>query len=528
MTKGASKEAVAWTVSLGMFMSTLDLTVVNVALTAIARSLKTDLGGVQWVITAYFLSQAAVIPLAGYLGQRFGLKRLFIICQLLFVLGSVLCGLSQDLTVLIIARVIQGLGGGGLFPLAPAIALRAFSSGERASATAILGVGALIAPALGPTLGGLLTDSLGWQAVFLINLPVGLVAAFLAWRVVPADVATPASPVPGRRSFDYIGLGLSIVGVLALVYGLSLVTQIKPNTVTVQQPRGEIYGWSYGAVWVLLVVGMVLLAVFAVYELRFVKDPVLDLRLFKKYSYIIPTLACGVVAMVIFGSIFLLPVFLQSVRTPHLSASEAGLLLFPQGVASAVAVLLSGRFLYNRLGVRFLVTLGAVLLVVGTLGLTSLQPDQDTLGLVPWLILRGLGFGWAFVLTQARALQELSGAALAKGSSLLNVLRQIFSAVGTAIASTYFIQQTTLHATELRATLSQNLPGGASITTDSSQVQILSAKAGTLATNDVFGLVTLGAGLVLLLAVTLPGRSKTQAEKVEVVEKSSLETVALD
>src|SRR4051794_18024594 len=114
MAKMASKQAIAWTASLGMFMSALDLTVVNVALTAIANSFKTDLGGVQWVITAYFLSQAAVIPLAGYLGQRFGLKRLFILSQFLFVLGSTLCGLSQDLVFLIIARVIQGLGGGSL------------------------------------------------------------------------------------------------------------------------------------------------------------------------------------------------------------------------------------------------------------------------------------------------------------------------------------------------------------------------------------------------------------------------------
>ena len=498
MTKEpSSKNAIAWTASLGMFMAVLDGVVVNVALTPMAQALHTNLSDIQWVITGYLLALAAVIPLAGYLGQRFGLKRVFIVSQLLFVAGSVACGLSSELGILIFFRVIQAIGGGALFPLAQAIALRAFPPQQRANASAIIGLSALVAPALGPTVGGLLTDGFGWQAIFFINLPVGLIAVFLAWLILPADHNTEAAT--SQRRFDYMGLLLSIFGVLAVVYALSLVTQTQPGTVSQLRPQGDIYGWSYWLVWVLLGVGLALLGIFAVYELRFSADPVLDLRLFKRYGFTTSTLVCSLVSVAVFGSLFLLPVWLEMVHTPHLSATEAGLTLLPQGIASAVGVVLSGRFLYNRWGVRNLVVIGAILLIVGTLGLTNLQPDTDIVGLLPWLVLRGLGFGWTFVTTQTRALQELTGPALGKGSSLLNVLRQISASVGTAIVSTLFTQQTAQHASDLRAAL----PAGTVLSPQSPAFQTLTARAGTLAVNDVLGIVAIGSVVILVVALTL-------------------------
>jgi DHA2 family multidrug resistance protein len=513
-SKTYSKYAIAWTVAIGLFMVVLDTTVVNVALVPMAAFFKTDLGGIQWVITAYFLTVAAVIPLAGYFGNRFGLKRLFTFCLALFTLGSLLCGLAPGLEWLIFFRVVQGLGGGGLFPLALALALKAFPPQERASASAVIGVSALVAPAVGPSLGGILTDVFGWQAIFFINLPVGLLCIFLVREIIPAD--EPAQAI--SKGFDVVGLALSISGVLSIVYALALVSQTIPGTITALQPRGEIYGWGYWQVWALLAAGALILAIFAYYELVISRNPVLDLRLIKQYSFSISTVVCCAVAMAIFGSFFLLPVFFEQVRMPHFSPTEAGLLLLPQGIASALATLLSGRLLYNRIGVRNLVLLGAVFLIAGTWGITGLQTDVDGWSLIPWTILRGLGFGFAYVPVQTRALQEVTGPALSKASSLLSVVRQIFSTLGTSITSTTFLQQTTLHLNEL----SPNSPTGSKPTL--SELQQAVATAGTSAVNDVFFLVLMGSILIFLLALALP-RQKPDRQKPSTSNLQSAEAL---
>lgn len=492
MEQRYSKYAIAWTVALGLFMAVLDGTIVNVALTPMGTSLRIGLSDIQWVITAYLLTQAAVIPVAGYLATRWGLKRMYLLCLALFILGSFLCALAQNEATLISFRVVQGLGGGALFPLVQSIALRAFAPQERATSSAIVGVSALVAPALGPTIGGVLTDTFGWPFIFLVNVPVGLLAVLLAWRIIPRDSAGELA----HNRFDVVGLLLSICGVLAIIYAFTVVSQVQPGTVTGANPRGDIYGWSYWLVWALLGTGVGLLSLFALYELRVSRDPVLDLRLFQKYSFALPSLINWLVAMAIFGSFFLLPVFLESVRLPHLSATDAGLLLFPQGVASAIAVFLSGQWLYNRLGVRNLILIGAGLLVVGTWGFTRLATETDLPTIVGWSIVRGLGFGLTFVPVQTRALQEITGPALAKASSLLNVGRQIFSSVGTTIAGVLFTQQTIRHSTEIHAAaVGTHVPLALSL---------VAARAATLSLDDVFMGITLAAVLILVVAVALP------------------------
>ena len=478
MSAAPSRAAIAWTAAIGLFMAVLDGSVVNVALPAIGPALHADLSTTQWVITGYLLIVAAAIPLAGVLGQRFGLKRVFMAAQLLFVLGSLACGLASSLPLLILARLVQGLGGGALFPLAQSLALQAYPPAERASASAITGLAALVAPALGPTLGGWLTDTLGWQAIFLINLPVCLVALTLTWRLIPND----QPGVARLASFDALGLALCIAGVLALISGLTLITATAPGSVTAALPRGAIYGWAAWPVRALLAGGAALLALCAWYELRVARAPALALRLFARPGFTLPSLASGLVTMVIFGSLFLLPVFLETVRQPALTPTTVGLVLLPQGLAAAVGVTLSGRWLYNRLGARTLVVTGGLLLAVGTLGLTQLRADEPVAALLPWLVLRGLGLGWAFIPTQTRALQDLTGAALAQGSVLLNVLRQICGALGTAAVNTLFLQRTALHIQSRSST----------------------ALAGTQATNEVFTLVLLGSLAVAAVALTLP------------------------
>ena len=491
----ASGVAIAWTVSLAVFMSVLDGTVINVAISPMAKAFGVELNSIQWVLTGYLLAQAAVIPVAGYFGLRWGLKRLFMICLALFTGSSLLCGLAADAQQLIIFRVLQGLGGGALLPLAQAIALAAFPPNERANVSAIIGLSALVAPVIGPTLGGFLTDSFGWRYIFFLNIPVGILALTLAWRILPADQLLKRD----QGAFDAVGLALSMLGVLVLVYGFTLVGEIDPATISALSPRGAIYGWSAPLVWGLISGGLLLLAAFVWYELRVSRNPVLDLRIFTNGEFSRGALVASLVAMVVFGSIFMLPIFFQQIRQPNASATEAGLILLPQGIASLIAVVLSGRLFYNRLGPRILILTGAGLLALGSWGLIGLTETTNGLSIAPWLVLRGLGFGLTFVPAQTFALQRITGHDLPKASSLINMVRQIAGSVGTALVINLFVQRTSFHADELgAATAGANAPA-------------LLTQASTLAVNDVFWLVLAGSLVILLVALALPNRRGQQA-----------------
>jgi EmrB/QacA subfamily drug resistance transporter len=537
------KYAVALTAALGLFMAVLDNTIVNVALSPLVKAFNTDLSSVQWVVTAYFLAQAAVIPAAGYLSNRIGIKKVYLTCLALFTLGSVLCGLSdlvQDanghpyIGLLIFFRVVQGIGGGALFPLATAISFSAFPPEERASSSAIIGIPVLMAPAFGPTIGGLLIDSLGWQWIFFINLPVGLIALFLVWRVIKPD--TNQAPQGAQGRFDVLGLILSMAGVLAVVYGFTMVSERNPDTISATNPQGDVYGWGYGMVWLLVGIGTALLVAFALWELR-VKDPVMDLRLFKNRDFTTSSILTWLMTAFIFGSFFLLPVFLQNIRDPHYGATVAGLTTMPMGLAAAAATMLGGRVLYNKLGPRYLVMLGFIFLAASNLLLLGISNETTGWDLVPAMLLRGLGFGMTGIPLQTLALATVTGRALPKASSLYNVTRQIFSSVGIAILSTLFIQQTTAHLPsqqviqqEIAAPVQQQKvaeflaahPGLTPQTIQTSpdfgalQQQIkdavaakVTARAGVPALDDVFTIVLVAMAFLILLVFILPRRIST-------------------
>ena len=448
------KYAVVLTSALGLFMAVLDNTIVNVALTPMATAFHTDLNSVQWVITAYFLAQAAVIPTAGYLANRIGIKTVFMVCLALFTFGSLLCGLSDlvkdgngnpQIILLIAFRVVQGIGGGALFPLATAIAFGAFPPNERAASSAIVGIPVLLAPAFGPTIGGLIVDSAGWNWIFYVNVPVGFLALFLIWRVMKPDTKEVRTAEQAQAGFDIVGLMLSMLGVLAIVYAFILVSETDPATVNAITGLGTIYGWGYWLVWTLMGIGVALLLAFGFWELRLAKDPVLDLRLFKSYNFTMASIVTWMVRGVVFGSFFLLPVFLENIRYPNLSAVTAGLALMPQGLAAGVAIALGGR-LYNVIGPRWLVCMGMIALTISSFMLTGLSNSWDGWSLVPILLLRGIGFGWGAFPVQTLALSAITGRALPKASSLYNVTAQIFSSIGIAVLTTIFVTQTVTNA----------------------------------------------------------------------------------
>lgn len=437
------KWRVAIVCAIGLFMAVLDNTVVSVALPQMQSYFHTDRTTITWVATGYFLAQAAVIPIVGYLSDRVGTKIPFILALILFTLGSALCAAAPSESWLIGIRVLQGIGGGALFPLAFAIVFRVFKPEERGPAGAVIGVPVLLAPAFGPTVGGILTTAFDWRAIFLINVPVGVVALVLAVVVLHGNAIGDNAPDHGR--FDVLGLVLSMVGFTAVVYGI--------------QEAGALGTWSDRGVIVSLIIGGVLLVAFIVVELV-VPDPVMDVRLFTNYTFTASNVLMWAVSGFLFASLYLLPIFFQQVQgaTP----AQSGEYVISQGLGAAVSTVLAGRF-YNRVGPRWLAFLGFALVTIGTFSLTTLTVGTPWQSLQGWFVVRGLGLGFTNIPLQTLAVSVVSNKAMARASSLINVTRQVASAIGITILTTYFVTQTTgyaqsyatTHAPEIRAYIQQ-------------------------------------------------------------------------
>jgi EmrB/QacA subfamily drug resistance transporter len=415
--------------ALGLFMAVLDNTIVSVALPQMRVAFHTDIDTINWVATSYFLAQAAIIPVTGYLSDRLGSKTIFLSALAIFTIGSGLCAIAPNEQALIAFRVFQGIGGGALFPTVFAIIYRVFPAAERGPASAIVGVPVLLAPAFGPTIGGFLTTTFDWRAIFTVNLPLGVIAFALAlWRLHGREdehASMGEAPLV-RRGFDAIGLLLAMGGFTTLVYGI---TTAGAN------------GWSDRTALIYIVIGVVLLVSFVVVELRS-QDPVMDVRLFTNYTFTVSNVLMWALSAFLFGSLFLLPVFFESVQ--GLSALSAGEILIAQGLAAAVSTAVAGS-LYNRIGPRVMAVVGFALLAIGTIGFTQLTVHTTGADLQGWLILRGLGLGLVNIPLQTLALAAISNRDMARASSLVNVTRQVAGAIGVASLTAYLTQQTQNH-----------------------------------------------------------------------------------
>lgn len=524
---------IALVAALGLIPIVLDTTIVTVALTSIRTDLGTDVNTVQWIVTGFFLANAAVVAVGGYLANRFGRKRMFILGLTVFTLGSVLCGLSPSIGWLITFRILQGIGGGILLPIGPALAFDSFPQEERARASAVVAVPVLLAPVFGPILGGWLNDTFVWHSLFFVNLPVGILGVAAAFFVLPND-----KPGETRRvGFDYIGLALSTIGIIAIVYAFKLVTQTDPGTVTATNPGGSLYGWGYWLVWVLLGAGVLLLGIFAFYALRLSRDPALDLRQLGRRDFLLSSLFTWATAIISFGLLVLLPLYFEAVRLPHLSALDTGLALVPFGVGTILGTVISAA-LYRAIGPRWVIMLASAL---GTLSAwllaQAIQPTATASQLIAslqhhtavpatagaddlrWgLLLVGLSFAMINVPVQTLALEALKGEALAKASSLFLSTKLIFSSIGVAIITTIFVDRTQNQATDLAHQLQALLPGSGLNLRDPQVLAALKAmeaqipvQAGTWAIQSIFWLIFFGSVALIVLALLLPGRKRQMA-----------------
>ena len=399
-------------VMFGIFMVILDATVIIVAFPALRSGFGASLADAQWVLSIYVLSLGVTTPVSGFLADRFGIKRVYLLGLGIFTVGSFLCGVAPTLGTLIVARALQGIGGGLAQPLGPAQLYRAFPPKEQGTALGIFGVALVVAPALGPILGGWLVDLQIWRAIFFINVPIGIVGVTLGLRFLP-DYQVGRRPL-----FDPLGLVTAVVGFGALLYAATL---------------AENNGWTGTATLVALGIGGVAITASALVELFVAKEPMLNLRLFANTTFLNASLIGYVAAVALFGAEFLMPIYLQGFRGR--TALETGYILLGVAATSAVATPLAGR-LFDKIGPRMLVVTGFAILCVNTWQLGQLQANTSIAYIVFLLALRGLAVGLTLQTTFVTALTSVPLNLLPRGSSLLNSTRFVVQAVAVAALAT--------------------------------------------------------------------------------------------
>jgi EmrB/QacA subfamily drug resistance transporter len=427
----ADKWLVLIAVTLGMFMSLMDSTIVNVAIPQMQGAFGADIQAVQWVVTIYMLTQAAVIPAAPYLTGRFGGKRAYIWTLTAFLLGSLLCGFAWNLPSLVIFRLIQGIGGGILLPMVRILLFQAFPIEERGTAVSTMGIPLMVAPMIGPVLGGYLVTAFGWPWAFFINVPLGIVAVAIAQK------ALRHTPGEQETHFDGAGFLTAAAGSATLLYAVSSVTSDSDSI-------GNI---------LLLFVGVSLLLTFIVIEVikaRRGREPLLDLRRFRDRTFAFSGLANVFVASARFGTIFLLPIYLQALRQQ--TAFQTGAILAAQALATVVILPVGGR-LADRVGPRPVALVGLVISAAGTALMMTLATNTPIWMVVGMLVVVGSASGLTNQISVSAMshIEKDERKEVANGSTILTVLHATAAPLGVALLSSMVQGRSEQYARSLAA-----------------------------------------------------------------------------
>jgi EmrB/QacA subfamily drug resistance transporter len=410
----------------GIFMSMLDTTIVNVSLRTIGRDFGAGLTTLQWVVTGYMLALAVVIPTTGWLVDHVGARRLFVTSTALFTAGSVLCACAWDLDSLIVFRVLQGAGGALLMPIAQTVLARAAGPDRMGRVMMVVGVPALLAPVLGPVAGGLIVDNVSWRWIFLINLPVGVVSVWLSSRLLPADVVSAT-----RQRFDFTGLGLVGPGLALLIYGLS--------------HAGSTGTLAATPVWVTMAAGALLCLGYVPYAARRGLSALIPLAFLRDRAFAGSAAVSLAIGISVFGVMLLLPLYYQQIRGD--SALMAGVLLAPQGLGTAISMPIAGA-LTDRFGARWVVVIGMTTVTATTVALafTSLSTSAWLLAVV--LVTRGAGFGATMMPAMSGGYANLPKTAAGHASSVLQIFSRVGGTFGGALMAVILTQ--TIHTDHAR------------------------------------------------------------------------------
>jgi len=427
------KYLIAFAVVLAALMQVIDSSIVNVALPDMMGNLGASLDEIAWVSTGYILASVIVIPLTGWLGEFFGRKRYFVGSIIIFTIASFLCGASHSLAELVFWRIIQGLGGGALMTVSQAVLFESFPRREAGTAMALFGLGVMVGPTIGPTLGGWLTDNYGWPWIFYVNIPVGILAAVMITGYVHDPEGQKRPP-----SVDYIGIALLAMSVGSLQYLLE---------------NGQREDWFDSRAMITLALTAVVTGAVLLWRELTIEHPVIDFRVLRHRQMWVGTLLGVVMGVGLFASVFTLPVFLQG--NLRMTAQQTGIVLVPGALATAVSMAVVGR-LTNKFDPRILITIGALLFATAMLKLSRITGESGGTDFFWALIMRGMGLGMMFVPLTTITLAELSHAELPQGTGLYNFFRQLGGSLGIAAIATLLSHYTA----QFRAILAEHLASG--------------------------------------------------------------------
>jgi EmrB/QacA subfamily drug resistance transporter len=468
----AQPEEISWGLPLlmlvvGAFMAILDSSIVNVAIPALESAMSATTDQIQWVVTVYLLAMGVVIPASGWLGDRLGYRRLYVLSLVVFTAGSFLCGLSWSTTSLVAFRAFQAIGGGMIMPVTMAMVFRLVPPNRVGTAMGFFGVALMGAPAVGPTLGGYLVQYVDWRLIFYVNVPVGILGVLgtLAW--------VKELPRPDAGRFDLRGFVTAAVGLFALLFALS---------------EAPTYGWTSETIVLLLYVSAAALSLFVYFELTGTQ-PLLDLRVFRYLQFTLSNVVAVVVSVGLFAGLFYVPLFLQTVV--GLGALQTGLLLLPAALVTAALMPISGA-LYDRVGPAPLAAVGLAVLTVTTFLFHNLAVDTPTATVLLWLVLRSFGMGLAMMPVQTAGMTWIPPDEISRASAVTNILQRVAASFGLAVLTSLLTDRTAAHTAALSAALSPANPALAAL------APALAALARTgLSASQVVGALVARQGFVL-------------------------------
>ncbi len=428
LTHGVNPWWIAAAVMLATFMEVLDTSIASVALPYIAGSLSATNDEATWVLTSYLVSNAIILPASNWFSLKFGRKRFLMVCVAIFTVASFACGAAPSLALLLLFRVIQGAGGGALQPISQAVLLESFPPAKRGAAMAVFALGVVVAPVLGPTLGGWLTDTYSWRYAFYINIPIGVMALYMINRYIHDPSYIKNAKV---SRFDNIGFGSLIVWVGCLQVILD---------------KGQEVDW-FASTWLrwAFVAMLIALAIF-IYKSFWGKQPLVNLRVLKDRNFLVGCTLIFLFGIAIYSTVVVLPLFYQELL--GYTAFTAGLVVAPRGLGAICGMPVIG-YLSNKVDPRYLLTFG-----FGIFGLTTLYFGSITLGISPTtlflpILITGFGLSFVFVPISTAAYATLSNEQMGNASGVFNLLRNVGGSIGISIATTLLTRRTDVHQNEL-------------------------------------------------------------------------------
>ncbi|EKE04611.1 MAG: hypothetical protein ACD_20C00041G0002 [uncultured bacterium] len=426
---GVSPWIIAISVMLATFMEVLDTSVANVALPQMAGSFSATTNEATWVLTSYLIANAIILPSAAWFGSYFGRKKVFIICIIIFTLSSLMCGISSSLGMLVLARIFQGLGGGALQPISQAILLESFPRSQRGLAMAVFGMGVVVAPIIGPTLGGWITDNYSWHWIFLINIPIGILAVAMTHMFVedPPYIKNSKS-----RSVDFIGFGVMAIWLA---------------TMQIVLDKGHQAEW-FSSPWIcwFTAISAIAFISFIIWELR-AKEPLVNLRILKDRNFAIGVILMTVVGAVLYATLAMLPLYLQTLM--HYDAQTSGLTISPRGIGSFLTIVIVGRIFINRIDNRILVVLGFLILGLSNFMLGNVNLNMGISNVVWPNVLSGIGLGLIFIPLTNLTFSSLENKYISNGTGIFNLMRNIGGSIGISIVASLISRYSQIQQTNM-------------------------------------------------------------------------------